>query len=185
MDDTQNTMVDATNVDDETLDLDTLVAANSDLSLKVETLTEENAKLTAELADAKAALAAKPKGKVTERAAPKMRRAGPMADGKALTGDELGAAIADADDVEIVFSDGKKEIEGVPARSIEGDVWRNHTLGRMLRDPVMIGGATVPTQLVGYALFVDGKQVAWTPRSDAINLAPGQSVQLVDDIYFA
>lgn len=99
--------------------------------------------------------------------------------------------IADADKVEIAFSDGKKEIAGLAPIVVEGDVWREHTLGLMLRDPVTVagpapsaGGGGTSVAIAGYALLLDGKQVAYTVRSDALNIAPGQKISLQDDIYF-
>lgn len=175
-------------------DADAAKARVDELTAQVSTLEQEKGALSDQLDAAKTriaelekTLAEKPKGKVGKAAEPaKPRKAGPLADGKAVTGDALVEllAAADAADVEIVFSDGSREIAGVPPVAVAGDVWRQHPRGLMLREPVVIEGAPQPTQLRGYALFVDGKQVAFTPR-DAVALAPGQSVNLENDIYFA
>ncbi len=168
-----------------TLQLTEARSQNEQLRSELEAMAVERDKAAARIAELEKQLAAKSKGKVTEKPAPKVRKAGPLGEGKAMIGEKLREAVRDGDEVEVVFSDGKKEIDGIAARAIDGDVWRDHALGWMLRDPVVVTGATVPVQLVGYALFIDGRQVAWTERTDPVNLAPGQSVSLENDIYFA
>lgn len=142
--------------------------------------------LKADLAKAeKAAKASVTKG---ERVA-KPRKLEPILDG--LSGSALDEALtkADADGktVEIAFSDGRREIAGIPPTIVVGDVWRPHTLGKMLRDPVCVQGAAADGgsfAIAGYALLIDGKPVAYTARSEPINVAPGRQVSLADDIYF-
>jgi hypothetical protein len=121
----------------------------------------------------------------------KPRKLGEMNDG--LTGEDLDDALAEAaadeKSIEIAFSDGSKELIGIPPVSVQGDVWRPHALGKMLRDPVAIDGPVAGSgragfQIVGYALLIDGKQVAYTRRSDPVNVGPGQKITLADDIYF-
>jgi hypothetical protein len=131
------------------------------------------------------------KAKLERGASPaKPRKLGEM-DG--LTGDDLDEALAEAVNdgkaVEIAFSDGSKELIGIPPVSVQGDVWRPHALGKMLRDPVTIEGPAAGSgragfQIVGYALLIDGKQVAFTRRSDPVNVGPGQKITLSDDIFF-
>lgn len=132
----------------------------------------------------------KARAKVSRGAVPaKPRKLGPVENG--LSGDALREAIDDARDagkpVEIAFSDGKSEIAGVPPVRVEGDVWREHTLGLMLRDPVEVHGpadGAASVAIDGYALLIDGKQVAYCRRGDPINLAAGRTISVADDIYF-
>lgn len=139
---------------------------------------------------AKLDAAAKAEPKVAQGDKPaKVRNLGPVKE--ALSGDDLVAAMAKADEdgdtVEIAFSDGKREIAGIPPKVVTGDVWRKHALGLMLRDPVTVegpatGGSSVA--IAGYALLIDGKQVAYCERADPVTVAPGQHIGLSDDIYF-
>jgi hypothetical protein len=126
----------------------------------------------------------KAKAKVVQGAAPAKPRALKSMEGPAR--EFLHALIRDAERVEIAFSDGTAEIAGVNPVVAEGEVWREHPLGLMLRDPVTIQGPTGAASIAldGYALILDGKQVAYTKRSDALPLGPGQKVTLADDIYF-
>lgn len=103
-----------------------------------------------------------------------------------LDRDALKDAIASAEKVEVAFSDGKAEIAGLAPLSVEGDSWKDHTRGLMLRDPVELPPSAAPTSVSvkGYALLLDGKQAAYTERSDPLTIAPGQRVGLTDDIYF-
>ena len=117
------------------------------------------------------------------------RKLGPV--DNALTGDALSDAIAAADangkKVEMVLSDGKREIAGIAPIAVTGDVWREHTLGKMLKDPVVVHGPAMGETgftIDGYALLIDGKQVAYCKRSDVINIAPGGQASIADDIYF-
>lgn len=121
--------------------------------------------------------------------APKSRKIGPVGDG--LTGDALTEALTKADQggkkVEIVLSDGTREITGIAPIVVTGDVWRDHTLGKMLRDAVTVHGPANGQggyAIDGYALLIDGKQVAYCKRSDVINVATGSTVNIADDIYF-
>lgn len=137
---------------------------------------------------AKAATAAKAKVTRSEVRA-KPRKLGPIDDG--LTGEALIEALskADADDkrVEIVVSDGALEVTGIPPFAISGDVWRDHPLGRMLRDPIQIQGQNTcgaPLMVHGFALLIDGKQVAYCERPEVVQVWPGQTINFADDIYF-
>jgi hypothetical protein len=127
------------------------------------------------------------KAKVTAAETPaKPRKLGRPKNPADIDRDKLKAAIADAETVEVAFSDGRTEIAGMPPLSIEGDAWRDHHLGQMLREPVTVtgpaGGSSVT--IAGYALLLDGEQVAYTERSDRLAIAPGQKINLADDIYF-
>lgn len=115
----------------------------------------------------------------------KPRTIGVLAADKSLTGEELRKAVDNAEDIEIVFSDGKREV-GVPAISVEGDVWKDHPFGLLLDRPIDIEGpdSVGSTSIAGYALLLDGKQVAWRERSMPLQVAPGQRIQIADDILF-
>lgn len=120
---------------------------------------------------------------------PKPRKFGPVDDG--LSGDALVEALrqADANDkpVAIVVSDGTREVTGIPPIVVTGDVWRPHMLGLMLKEPVKVDGAQpggTSFMVAGFALLIDGKQVAYCRRSDVVQVAPGQTVSFADDIYF-
>lgn len=115
----------------------------------------------------------------------KPRAIGAMPAEKSLTGDALRDAIDDADDIEIVFSDGKREV-GVPPVAVEGAVWKDHPFGLLLDRPIDIEGpdGAGSISITGYALLLDGKQVAWRERSMPLQVAPGQRVQIADDILF-
>lgn len=146
---------------------------------EIETLKADLAKAT------KAASARVARG---ERPA-KPRRAGPM--DEALSGASIADVIAQAEAedkvVEIAFSDGKREIAGIPSIIVAGDVWRDHALGRMLRDPVRVhgpAGGQGAFTIAGYALLIGGSQVAYCARPDLVTVAAGREISLADDIYF-
>ena len=128
------------------------------------------------------------KASVTKGATPgKPRKVGPVKN--PLSGDDLIAALRDADNdgkvVEIAFSDGKQELPGVAPARVVGEVWKDHTLGKMLRDPVTVTGPQgAPAAITGYGLLIDGKQVAWCQRVEPVTVAPGRSISLADDIWF-
>lgn len=165
-----------------------LDAKEADWEAQRESLLKDTADALAARDKAEAATK-RAKAKVTQGDSPaKPRKLAAMKEGSELSGDDLREAIADADKVEIVLSDGTREIAGIPPIVVEGDTWKEHTLGYMLRDPVEISGPSVGDagfQIDGYALLIDGKQVAYTKRSDPVNVAGGTKVSLADDIYFA
>lgn len=143
---------------------------------------------TAEAALTKAQdrFAAKLKRVASGEPSAKPRPLAPMAEGKALERDALRAAIEDAGKAEIVFSDGKREIAGLPPVIVSGDVWKDHPLGLMLTEPVDLHGPAIGRggyAIEGYALVLDGKPVAFTTR-DPLTVSGGQHVRLADDIYF-
>lgn len=123
------------------------------------------------------------KAKVAASPAPKLRtiKAGDDAV------DDIAAAIANADRVEVAFSDGRGEIEGVDAVTVEGEAWRAHPTGQVLAEPVTLNGpapGAAAVQVKGYALILDGKQVAYRERPDPITLVPGQTYKIENDIIF-
>ncbi len=138
-------------------------------------------------ARAEAKSADKARAKIERASAPaKPRKLGEIAESKQLTGDELREAIEEAETVEIAFSDGDREIGTIAPAIVSGDAWKVHPRGLMLAKPVTIEGSGAPSsvEIGGYALLIDGKQVAWSERSDKLRVAPGQRVDLVDDIIF-
>lgn len=163
----------------------TLTAAQSGLEEDVE--RERQRADTAELArDAAEKSEKAATGKLRTLSTPKKPRAlGVLSDDKNLSGDDLRKAIADADDIEIVFSDGKREV-GVPPVAVEGAVWKDHPFGLLLDRSVDIEGpdGAGSISITGYALLLDGKQVAWRERSMPLQVAPGQRVQITEDILF-
>lgn len=166
-----------------------LQAELDDRQNTVEALSADNEALKAKLVDAEKAVKSA-KASVTRAATPAApRKLKTMDDG--LSGDDLTEALTKADaggkTVEIAFSDGKREIEGIPPIVITGEVWRDHTRGKMLRDPVKVDGPTTGGSSVaidGYALMIDGKQVAYCQRSEPVRVNAGQTISLQDDIWF-
>lgn len=138
---------------------------------------------TLEAAAAKAKAAAKVK---TSDA--KGRKIGaPAKSAEHLSPEQLLDAIRDADTVEIAFSDGKREIAGLPAQVIEGDAWKIAPGGLVLTLDELIVQAPIDTslQLWGYGLVLDGKQVAWSPRGDGqLTIGSGTRFNLAPDIIF-
>jgi hypothetical protein len=160
------------------------VATITRLSTDKVEMAEVIEELRRQLAEGAEALT-KAKATIKERTprSPKARKAGPV--DNAFSRDELRAMIADADDVEIVFSDGKKELLTIPSLSVDGDAWRDHALGLILKLPVDVKApAERPVTVAGFALFIDGDQVAFQQRSDPLTVPPGGAVRLSDDIYF-
>lgn len=89
--------------------------------------------------------------------------------------------------VEVAFSDGSKELSGVPAILMEGSNFK-FARGRLLlnrpdltvKGPVDERGTRA---LVGYAFLIDGEQVAYAPRlGGQLTLGPGQTYNLAGDI---
>lgn len=116
------------------------------------------------------------------------RKLGELGKGKKqLTAKELHELLGQAETVEIAFSDGKSELAGLPAVSVPGAAFE-FKRGRVslnvpdfqITGPADERGARV---LKGYALLIDGKQVAWAPRlAGSTVLGAGVTYQLKDDI---
>lgn len=100
---------------------------------------------------------------------------------------ELLALIGEAQSVELVFSDGTAELAGISGQIIEGDAWRVSIVGLALSVPNLIVTGPGPqiVELAGYALFLDGKQVAWARRPDVLRIAPGARMNLSGDVVFS
>lgn len=116
------------------------------------------------------------------------RKLGKVAD--QLSGADLFDLLGSEDRVEIAFSDGAAELVGVPPVAVPGErfIFRRGRLMLSVDDLTVRGpaderGARV---LAGYALLVDGEQVAWLPRlAGQLTLGAGQSYQLKDDVVLA
>jgi RyR domain. len=158
------------------------IAGHADTSAQLESAQAEvkdlQAKLDAANAKAKAAKVA-----AGEKASGKPRK---LAIIDQIDRDELRAKIAAADKVEILFGDGARD-SGVTPIVVEGDAWADHALGLMLREPVTIEGpgpGAQPYHVAGFALLLDGKQVAWSARPERLLVGAGQKYQLSNDIFF-
>lgn len=131
------------------------------------------------------------KASLTKATAPvKLRKIGAV---DAIEGDDdetaiekIRAAIGKADDVQIAFSDGTREVPGLSPVNVAGDAWKDHPNGLMLSEPVEIEGPGEGTSVTidGYALMLDGKQFAYARRSTPLQIAPGQRMKITDDIIF-
>lgn len=151
------------------------------LKAENERLVAENKKL--EAAAKKAASTAK----AEKRAAPKLRKIGQLKDGEArLSASDLHELIRDADEVEVVFSDGKSEIAGLDAIVVSGDAWRHGPFGLKLDLPdlTVTGPARDAYEVDGYGLLIDGVLVAYHKRMDPLRIGPNARVSLKDDVIF-
>lgn len=101
---------------------------------------------------------------------------------------KLQELIGDADEVQIAFSDGTREIAGIAPVDVDGPAWNaDHPNGLLLKLPIDIEGPRESASSVtidGYALILDGKQVAYSRRSAPLQVAPGQRVKIENDIIF-
>lgn len=149
--------------------------------------------LQAELAATKRQLAAQ-KGQVTkarneiaslEAELPEKPRKieGPKA---AFPAAELMDLIEDADDIQLLFSDGKAELAGVAPKKIDAAAWRRNGDRVLLMVPsiTISSVADRPQQLVAYALMLDGEIVAVRPRHDPLTVKPNQRMELAGDVIF-
>lgn len=154
-------------------------------------VTAERDAATADLAKASKAVE---KGKADLKAArakaapkpAKLREIGPVADQP--RGDDLLTLIGAADTVELVFSDGKREIGKLPPQLIEGDAWAQAANGVRLRGvslPVYGPAHDQPAiRLAGYGLLLDGELTAYAPRIEVLELKASQHADLKDDVIF-
>lgn len=165
------------------LPLETVGAALEDAQGLFVTVSSEldDAKAERDTALAKLAkLDAEPKARSV---AAKVRKVGPVKDQP--SGQDLAELIGMADTVELAFSDGKKEL-AIEPRMISGKAWVMTAVGLQLRLPEfpVTGPATGPVSLAGYGLFLDGQQVAWASRGDALEVPPGRRMDLRSDVVF-
>lgn len=160
-----------------TAERDAASAALAERDTRVAALESELATMTAER-DTAVAAAAEP-----VETPPPPRACGPI-DGTPLALDALRAAIADGDDVQVVFSDGAKEVGGLVPLRITGSAWLTTVPGLKLQVPALVITPTDPVEIAGYGLFIDGEQVAWAPRPDVLRLAAGQQSDIANDVVF-
>jgi hypothetical protein len=128
-------------------------------------------------------------------------KAGPAPEAKARTvgrmdestkGDELAKMLGEAEEIEIVFSDGEHEIVGIPPIPVTSTDFRPAAVeGLQLAQPgveeLLVYGPPRQEpafQLAGYGLVVDGKQVAWKERGEPLVIQPGMTVNLANDVVF-
>ena len=158
-------------------DLAAMAAERDAAVAELATATKAVAKGKADLAKARAKAAPKPA---------KLRAIGPVADQP--RGEDLLTLIGAAETVELVFSDGKKELAALPPQLIEGDAWALAANGVRLRGvslPVY-GPAhgQPPIKLAGYGLVLDGDLTAYSARIDVFALQPNAQADLKDDVVF-
>lgn len=162
------------------------------LNAENEALASAKAVLEEELAEARKTIdtlnariaKAEAKASITPKAAraPKPRVAGPIKE--PVAGAEL-RALLKSEAVEIVYSDGRREIISLPALQVAGDAWQELSGERhVLREPQVISAAQ-RVDLAGFALFdKDGAQIGWCPLPSPIPLAPGQQHRIDRQILF-
>lgn len=166
--------------------LDTSEEEGSSSDDQIRTLTEER---DAAIARAEKAEGGEKRAKASLTKAttpPKPRKIGALGEDKALGGDDLRKAIDGADEVQIAFSDGTREVHGIAPINVAGDAWGDHQFGLVLKEDATIEGPREGSSVTidGYALILDGKHVAYARRSTPLQVAPGQRVSLKDDIIF-
>lgn len=160
---------------------DALQGVIDQLATEVATLTAERDALQAKLDKADKAAKAK-----AAPAPKKPRKVGSMKDVLYSDLNELRALIADAGTVELVFSNGKTEIAGLPPLTISGEAWAFTVPGLALRVPnLTITGPANGAEIAGYGLFIEGEQVAWSPRGDVMRVPAGQTSDISNDVIFA
>lgn len=158
---------------------------------RVDALEAENERLKAQLATSKtAATVLRREAKALKAVKPaKTRLVAPLADeGGQLSPDDLLALIGGAEIVELVFSNGTREIAGIDPMVISGDAWGIGIAGLQLRVPELIvdgpAGRKAPYLLAGYGLLLDGELVAYRARGDVLAIAPGARMNLAPDVVF-
>jgi len=165
---------------------------------RIAELEEENSGLKRSLAAQRGATTKARASVAALEAAAKPRKIGAMKlekddDGNDIapyTPDELLELIKDAETVEVAFSDGKNEVKGLGARQVSGEAWAKTVSGVKLTvgaDDFMISGpgeGQRPFAISGYALLLDGEQVAYAPRHEQIQIGAGQRFNLSDDVVF-
>lgn len=119
-------------------------------------------------------------------ASSKPRKVGEM-DMSDTTAAELAELLADVPRVEIAFSDGKVEIAGVPPVAVAGSKFEFRRGRLMLNVPDLTvrgpDGERGNRALLGYALLIDGEQIAWLPRlGGQLTLGAGKTYQMKGDV---
>jgi hypothetical protein len=182
-------------------DLTAARAQVRELTKDKEKLTQDLGKMTGERDQLRAELEVAAQGlnkaktdlrKARAKAAPKPPRLRPIApiggDLPEPRGQDLLELIGAAETVELVFSDGKRELGTVPAQLIEGDAWILAANGVRLRDvdlPVYGPAHGRPAiRIAGYGLVLDGELTAYQSRIDLLELQPNARANLRDDVIF-
>lgn len=176
------------------IERDKLIDTNADLRVQLEKAptAEQLATVTAERDDAVAALEkvkadadAAPKAKAAPKPA-KARKVGPVKDQP--TREDLMTLIGAAETVELVFSDGRTEIAGLPALRIEGTAWALTPVGVQLQLPSLLvhgpGVGQSAYSLAGYGLLLDGELTAYAPRGEQLTIGANSQFELKDDVVF-
>jgi hypothetical protein len=143
----------------------------------------EKAEKSADRAKARAAAATAGETSAT------LRKIGPDVRGlEEIEPDEMLEAIRKADKVEVVFSDGEREL-ALPPATISGEAWRKTPGGLMLDVPELLvhgpGTGQRGFSLAGYGLMLDGKLAAYAPRAAGeLSIGQGVTYDLKDDVVF-
>lgn len=158
-----------------------LLTANNGRDTAVARVAELEAKLAKQTAATKTA-------RVEQKAtSPKLRKIGPLADGKQLETAALGDRLA-IGELELAFSDGKKEIKGLPPLGIHGQAWQAWSGRWRLTVPVIVKGPgpnEPPYVITGLGLFdSDDNQVAYSELPEPMEIKPGSTVDLRGSILF-
>lgn len=109
-------------------------------------------------------------------------------------GDEPGYSAAElfelalsADTVEIAFSDGEAECGPPLALDSGQELVPVRGKLRLRAQSVIVHGPEAgkpPRTIAGFALMLDGEQVAWSRRYEPLRVGPGQQVQMAEEIVF-
>lgn len=171
--------------DDTAVTLEAKEADISNLKLKADDLETANGVLETERAALEKKLAAAKSAPTVKVAKPgKPRKIGPLS-GEEMQPLELAELIQAASKVEIAFSDGEREIAGLPAREISGDAWAVGVAGLVLRADIAIDGQALPAaELAGYGLLLDGELVAYRARPEILPIGAGRMTQISNDVIF-
>lgn len=173
-------------------DLQALTTAHEATLKDLGTITAERDKAVADLATATTGLT---KAKADLRAAKasakpksvKARAIAPLKDAEPR-GEDLLTLIGAAETVELVFSDGKREVTALAPQLIEGEAWYQAANGVRLRVPSLLihgpGRDDQALKVAGYGLVLDGELTAYSSRIDVLTILPGSQHELKDDVIF-
>lgn len=152
--------------------------ALSDAQAVIDTLTKDKTDLLEKLKATEDA----PRAELV--AVTKVRNVGPVE--KNPSPAKLLEMIQQGGSVQIAFSDGKKEIAALPPMDITGQAWAVQVTGLALRVGSLVISPTGDgaADLAGYGLFIDTKQVAYAARIDRLRIAPGQKMNITNDVIF-
>lgn len=155
-----------------------LEADRDGLKAQLEALTKQSDKLRGQLGKAKAKAAAYEAEKPA-----KARAIGPLKE--EIAADDLLELVKAAEFVEVVFSDGKREITKLAPRRIEGEAWRVGIAGLGLTLPeLIVEGPGGRCEVMGYGLLIDGELVSYRPCLDVLILSAGGRYNVAGDLVF-